>query len=451
MSGPKCYSYSVESEAERLARQTRAATARCDQLAHELESANRECVANGVAIRTVPEAQDESLEALEARAKALDTAVSQAREAVREARAAKAWASMRQAVANVGVGKLELGLGARPAPALSSRRSPEPVSGQSEDSTAAPRSSMQAADQASDRLPDRPPKQAARRESSQPLGPDQRRWGQLAASVERALESASRLEDPAVRDALAAQAAAALEASELSVAESRRTQLVLAVGEEARRQETAARCRREAQRHILGLAHIVSAAADELRQEARAVTSPDQVQAIEYQAARLLEAERAREDAAFVADQTRAVLESMGYAVDAPPTAGPHQDTALFAYRDDLPDHVLTLRVDGASASVATQVIACGATTGRQDIDAEEATCEDLDALSGALWQRGVAAERVSALGVGAVPLERDDSLRRADAPASASVSARTGYAATAQPGAQRPAQPMARERRNPR
>ncbi|MDR0365376.1 MAG: hypothetical protein LBH68_00880 [Bifidobacteriaceae bacterium] len=381
MSGPKSYAYYVVHQAEMLARRIREAEARCGKLESTLSSLIAELASYGVdgsdlevprlgmAIATdMLNAQigdgaargEEAIDLIRARQTELRKAIAKAEGRCRQAGAAATLKAMRTATA---VGDLEsINLGGPPIPAEA-------------------------------------------KDSAEPGAEDRRQ------AVERALAAIAELSDPQTRHRLAEQARAVLAADQAQTAEARYAELVMAVGDASKVEAQTQRWRQAAEEAVLTIAHIESAEAEALRAGAAGTRTRQQLESLTGQVEQLLEAERKRQDAEFVAAQATAALEAMGYEVDAP--AGADSMSTLLAYREDLPQHALRLQVDPRRGEVATAVVAWGPTTAGQDAAAEEATCEDLAELTHELAERGVRAERRSHVPAGVVAVERDDSARR--------------------------------------
>ena len=354
MSGPKGYQVSVESAEERARRQVAETRARCGRLTDQL--AGLSAVAQG-RVSACEEPRSQDLGALRSWEAALRAAVEEAEEMVGRERRESRLRTLGSGADPDSLGAVDLGL---------------PGAGRAAGAPASRRRDAEEADR-----------------------------GRRAAGL---IEAASEIEDKAALEALTARIrslrsldGAALVRESMMVADD--------VARAVRRQRTAVRCRREAEAEALSLAHLSGPTVEDLRRRAREVTRDSEVAALREEVSRVLADAERQADAAFVTAQASAVLADLGYVVDDPFEVVDQADVVVARSRD-LPRHALRLRVNRASGTMLTSVIAQEGTTPEADADAEARTCADVVALTSALADRGVRAEQVFHRRPGEVPVE---------------------------------------------
>lgn len=119
----------------------------------------------------------------------------------------------------------------------------------------------------------------------------------------------------------------------------------------------------------------------------------------------LRSAAEAEADRKFVLAAAAEVLGGMGYEVDVDPDV--NGATSLLATAPQHADHLLKLVFRDDGKSFFTNVVALGETTQLQDLAVENDTCDDLEALQKQLNARGAIATRQFHHQAGAIPVER--------------------------------------------
>lgn len=354
MSGPKGYQVRVESAEERARRHIAQTKARCELMTDQLAGL-RVVVRGEVAVCEEPKSQ--GLADLQAWEAALHAAIEEAEKmAEREFRESRLRA-MSSGAGSDFLGTLDLGL----PEAGRAANSPKP-----------------------------------RRKDGEKEGRERR--------VVRLLRAVSEIEDEAAFTALTArvQALRDLEGAAL-------TRESMMVGDDIARavrdQHTAIRCRKEAKEEVLRLSHLSGPDVEDLRRRAQKVVRDDEVTALRTEVSRALANAEREADATFVTVQAASILADLGYIIDDPFEVVDQADV-LVAYSPNLPRHALRLRVNQASGTMLTSVVAQPGTSPEADANAESQTCADVSALTAALADRGVHVEQVFHRRPGEVPVE---------------------------------------------
>lgn len=173
-----------------------------------------------------------------------------------------------------------------------------------------------------------------------------------------------------------------------------------------KRSRIARRCAAEAAETALGIAHIQGPEADQVR--AIAIRVRDQTALAELRAqVELVSLQAERDaDAAFVSRQACAVLEELGYEVDAPFESLEPAGAVVHAYLPGHPDHALQVLVNSGSHTMLTSVVARPGTSPEDDVAAEKATCDDVYRLTAVMRERGVGIDLVFHRVPGETPVE---------------------------------------------
>lgn len=211
----------------------------------------------------------------------------------------------------------------------------------------------------------------------------------LDDEVRKLAQMLARLRDRHVRDELSGRAFGVLALANLAQARGDLLTVKSQVTAALRAQE----CTDLALQAVLGIAHLDSPAADELRGRAATTTNASDVGEIRSAVTALLEADRRARDASFVEAALVEVLAELGFSVgEAFELPNPQRQVVLVDHADH-PGYGLRLQVNPVDGKLYTRVVAEGGTSAEDDARAEAATCTKVRALAAGLKEHGVSAE----------------------------------------------------------
>ncbi|MDR1440870.1 MAG: hypothetical protein LBJ02_00490 [Bifidobacteriaceae bacterium] len=221
---------------------------------------------------------------------------------------------------------------------------------------------------------------------------------ELATRLQRALITASGLEDPELIEAVAGRARDLANAGPRPDTEAQLLIFEASITDQLKAQARRNGIRAEAERIVLRIAHMDGPAVESLRQMAGGAATPAALESLRSQVTDWLEAERVQAETDYTSQCLAQILTEMGYQVGGPlqaigqPSSPPNTRHMFDAQRADLPGHFLRLQVSD-QGKFFSRVFASNHAPGPSGPSAELATCADVMNLPVALAARGIEAK----------------------------------------------------------
>ena len=156
---------------------------------------------------------------------------------------------------------------------------------------------------------------------------------------------------------------------------------------------------------IARIAHVAGSKAEAIRQDAKEVSTKEELDAIKHRVSELLAAEEAKQDEAFVAKALKEVLSDLGFEVGGGFEVTDFGKVAI-AESAEYPGYALRVQVNPKNGMLFTRLVALEAHGLDEDASIEQASCDSIKSLREHLQRKGIEAELVSERMPGERPVE---------------------------------------------